>query len=134
MNGLEGRVCSFHYEYDFSKDGGAIGDITLRGQYLPSGAVITGGFIDVQTAAASDGSATIAIAQESAGDLYAATDLVDGESAADMGVTGLLDVVPDGTAANMIKTTAAGLPIMTIGTDELTAGKFVLVLHFDITD
>jgi hypothetical protein len=54
-------------EYDFATDGGAVGSITLRsaggaslGAGVPAGSVITGGYVEVDTALTSGGSATVA--------------------------------------------------------------------------
>src|SRR2546428_2594298 len=66
-------------EYDFAVDGGAISSINLRcnptdtlGGEIPNGAVIQGGYIEVDTIVTSGGAATIAINSEAAGSVLAA--------------------------------------------------------------
>ncbi|MEV7611318.1 hypothetical protein AB0N61_17670, partial [Microbacterium sp. NPDC089320] len=51
--------------YDFAVDGGAVGDIDLtKSPVIPAGAVILGGFVEVDTAVTSGGSATVAVKVE----------------------------------------------------------------------
>lgn len=127
MSALDNRKRVLQVEYDFAKDGGAVGDITLRGGGLPAGAVVTSGVIDMQTTLASGGAATIALKVAAAGDVLAAGTLITALS------SGANDVVPDGTAANMIKTTAAASVTASIGVAALTAGKLVVCLEYYIT-
>lgn len=127
MNGLDNRKRVLLVEYDFAKDGGAVGDITLRGGKLPAGAVVTSGVIDVQTAVTGGTNATGALKVETANDVYAAAAVTSGWTA------GLKDTVPVGAAAAMIKTTAASAVVLTVGTAALTAGKFVVALEYYIT-
>ena len=59
--------------YEFALDGGAVGDIALRGApVIPSGAVIINALIYVDTVPTSGGAATIAIKTEGAADINAA--------------------------------------------------------------
>jgi hypothetical protein len=123
------RLKTAQAEYDFAVDGGATGTITLRGvpgdshgNSIPSGAVITGGYIDVETAVAS-GTGTVALAGEGAADLLAAT------GAAGL-TTGRKDIVPDSTGSTAVKTTAVRSVTMTIATAALTAGKFRVVVFY----
>ena len=53
--GLDSYKQLAYAEYDFAKDGGAVGDHTLRGTPLPVGAVVLGAYIDVETAVTSGG-------------------------------------------------------------------------------
>ena len=118
-------------EYDFAVDGGAVSTITLRaapdtgdnqGNTIPAGAVITGGYIDVLTAVAS-ATGTVAVTAESAADILAAT----GQA----GLTlGRKSIVPAGTGATAVKTTATRSISITIATAVLTAGKFRVVLFY----
>ena len=126
MSALENRKYVVQAEYDFSKDGGAVGAVALRGGALPAGAVITSGVVDVQTAVLSGGAATIAIRVENAADILAVT------GKADLTV-GQLDVKQDGAATNMIKTTANNGITATIGGAAITAGRFVVALEYFIT-
>lgn len=120
-------------EYDFAVDGGAVSTITLRsassdsnGNDIPSGAIITGGYIEVDTAVTSGGSATIAVNSEGAGDLQAAAAI----SGAPWSTTGRKAIVPVFTAATGVKTTARRNLAITIATAALTAGKFRVVVYY----
>lgn len=114
-------------ELDFDKDGGAVGDIILRGDALPAGAVVTSGVVDVQTSVTSGGSATVALAIEGAADVLVSTAI------ASLGV-GLVDVVPDGAATNMLKTTTTRNLVASVAVADLTAGKLVVALEYFITE
>src|SRR3954471_6043542 len=59
-------------EYSFAALGGAVGSIALRGDTIPSGAIITDTLIVVDTIPTSGGAATIGVTAESAGDVAAA--------------------------------------------------------------
>lgn len=124
---LQNRKYVAQYEFDFAKDGGAVGDITMRGGPIPSGAVVDYAILDVQTAFTSGGAATVAIAQESAEDVKAAAVLTSYTA-------GVKACVPNKTATNSIKTDASGAPVMTVAVAALTAGKAVLVLEYFITE
>lgn len=120
-------------EYDFVVDGGAVSTITLRsaggaslGNTLPAGSVVTGGYIEVDTALTSGGSATVAVSVESAGDLQAAAAF----SGAPWSTTGRKSVTPAFTGATGVKTTVARSVTITIATAALTAGKFRVVLYY----
>lgn len=113
--------------YDFAEHGGAQGDIGL-GVTLPDKAVIVKAYFDVITPMASaGGTGTIALKSEGAGDLLIAVD-------ADTLAAGLHDCIPTGAAANMIKLTANRELTATIGTEDLTAGKFVLFVEYVASD
>jgi hypothetical protein len=110
-------------EYDFAVDGGAVSTITLRGDNtIPSGAVITGGFIDIETSCAS-ATGTMAIQAEAAGDILA-TSLEAALTA------GRKSVIPAGTGATSVKTTAARNLKVVIATAAFTAGKFTITLFY----
>lgn len=125
MGVIEGttRVKTVQADYDFAVDGGVVSTITLRGDNtIPNGAVITGGYIDVETACAS-ATGTIAVQAEGAGDILAAT--------AEAGLTtGRKSVVPAGTGATSVKTTASRSVKIVIATAAFTAGKFRVVLFY----
>jgi len=125
--GLENKKEVAYFEYDFAKEGGAVGDITLRGAQLPKGAIIKEGIVDVETAVVSGGAATIALKLNSAGDVLAAT----GKASFSLNAT--LDVVPDGTAANSVKLTANKRLAATVAVAALTAGKFTVALEYVVT-
>ena len=114
-----------YFEYDFAKDGGAIGAIALRGNKIPSGAIITSGMIHVITAVTSDGAVTVELGVEATDDVRAST------LKAALTIGAMLDVVPVGTAATAILTTTAGAGVtMTIGDAAITAGKVVVALEY----
>lgn len=113
--------------YSFAVDGGAVGTLTLRDGLtgkapcsLPNKAIITKAYYDVITqfvSTSNDG--TIAIQANSAGDLLATVE----PDATNSITTGLYAMIPVGTAATMVKTTAARDIKMVIATHAFTAGK-----------
>lgn len=105
--------------YDFAVDGGASGDITLRGDRIPSGAIILDALIHVDVVPTSGGAATIAIKTQSAADINNA----DAISGAPWSTTGAKRGDFVATSAP-IKTTAERAIVATVGTADLTAGKF----------
>lgn len=109
--------------YDFTVHGGAVGDIELDLK-LPAGAIVYNGFINIVTDPTSGGSATVAIKIEGAADLLAATAIAS--------VTGQLDTIPDGTAANVVVLTAERKLTVTVATAALTAGKMDVYLQYFI--
>lgn len=111
--------------YNFATDGGAVGDITLRGDAIPSGAIITDVLIHVDTALTSGGAATVALKAESAADLNAA-DVISG---APWSTTGAKRGDLTATTAP-VKTTAARSIVATVGTAALTAGKFSVYVSY----
>lgn len=113
--------------YDFAVDGGAVGDIDLTySAQIPANAVILGGFIEVDTALNSGGSATVALKAEGAADLLAAT----AYGSAPWSTTGRKSVIPVFTGATTVKTTAARKIQATIATAALTGGVFDVVLFY----
>lgn len=112
--------------YDFATDGGATGDITLRGDALPSGALIVSAFIVVDTVPTSGGAATIAIKTEGAADINAA-DAVSGAPWSSTGVKRADALVAANTG---VKTTAARSVVATVATATLTAGKFSVIVEY----
>lgn len=123
--GLEPVKRVAYFEYDFAVDGGVIGDHPLRGDSLPEGAVVTGGMVHVKAACTSSGSATVSLKAETLADVMPATGV------ASLVTNALLDVVPDGTAAHAVRTTANGRQVVAaIATAGLTAGKFVVALEY----
>lgn len=105
--------------YSFAVDGGAVGDIALRGQTIPSGAVITDVLIVVGTALTSGGSATVAVKAQSSADLNAA----DAISGAPWSSTGAKRGDLDADSAPIL-TTAERTITATVATAALTAGVF----------
>ncbi|MGP4092937.1 hypothetical protein [Nonomuraea sp. KM90] len=122
-------------EYDFAVDGGAVGTITLRsapsdsnGGEIPAGAIILGGYIEVDTlvTSASGNTGTIAVNSEGAADLQAAAIT----SGAPWSTTGRKNVTPAWTGATSIKTTARRSLAITVAVAALTAGKFRVVVFY----
>lgn len=111
--------------YDFATEGGAVGDITLRGDTIPSGAIIVDSLIVVDTALTSGGSATVAIKTESSADVNAA----DAISGAPWSTTGPKRGDLTATTAP-VRTTAARSIVATVGTAALTAGAFKVVVWY----
>lgn len=123
--GLEPTKQVAYFEYDFSRDGGAVGDIALRGDAIPEGAIITDGKVHVNTALTSGGAATIALKFLTAADTLAAT------AVASWSLNAILDVVPVRTAATAIRNTTAGQKLSaTVAVAALTAGKFTVALEY----
>ncbi len=113
--------------YDFDQDGGVEGTIELRSDDgpIPVGSVITGGYLEVVTALDSGGMATAALQVEAANDTVtqaAFDDAAWGE--------GENDIIPDATGSATLKTTDSRSPALVIGTADLTAGVFNLVLFY----
>ncbi len=125
---LEARVGWAVFEYDFALHGGAISTITVGPKLLPAGAIIMDGVIHVKTACTSGGSATVAIHALSSEDIVAAT------AVASLTLNALLDVVPVGTAATMLRCTAATQLSFVIATAALTAGVIAVGLRWGLTD
>jgi hypothetical protein len=113
--------------YDFAVDGGVIGNINLLGSTdIPVGAVILRALLDVITPPTSAGStATIALTVESAGDLQAAAVV----SGAPWSTVGRKSLTPQ-TPATSVKTTAARDIVAAIAVQNLTAGKFTVLLEY----
>jgi hypothetical protein len=120
-------------EYSFAIDGGAIGTLTLRtaasdslGNSIPTGSVIEGGYIEVDTIVTSGGAATLGVQIEGAGDLLAATVV----SGAPWSSTGRKSIIPVFSGATSVKTTTARSITVTTAAATLTAGIFRVVVHY----
>lgn len=113
-------------DYNFATDGGAIGSINLMADTIPSGAIVLGGFIEVDTALTSGGAATGRLDVEAAGDLQAAAVV----SGAPWSTVGRKSITPAFTGATAVKLTAARNIVFAIATAALTAGKFKVILFY----
>lgn len=122
-------------EYDFAVDGGAVSTITLRQgggntlpNLIPSGAVILGGYIEVDTlvTTASGNTGTVAVQSEAAGDLQAAAVT----SGAPWSTTGRKSIVPAFTGAASVKMTADRNLKIVVAVAAITAGKFRVVVYY----
>ncbi len=115
--------------YDFAVDGGAISTIALMGATaIPSGAIISRGFIEVHTALTSGGAATIAVQVNAANDISTAVAVASWTT----GVKNVLPAPTSGalTTATAVKTTAARDISIVIAAAALTAGRFSVVLFY----
>ena len=129
QSGLEPYKSIAYFEYDFAVHGGAVGDIAVPGTPVPPGAIITSGVIQVKQAVTSEGAATVAAKALSDEDILAAT----AKSA--LTANALLDVVPNGAAANMIRLTAHLTTLtLTVAEAALTAGKILIALEYLVAD
>jgi hypothetical protein len=116
--------------YDFATDGGAVGDIALRGEAIPSGAIVTNALIIVDTPPTSGGSATIAVKIEGAADIQAAV----AYNGAPWSTAGAKRASVLTSTAAPIVTTASRQPTITVGTAALTAGRIKLILVYMMYD
>jgi hypothetical protein len=123
-----GYLKSYRGEYDFAVDGGAVSTITLRSSEgaIPSGAVIMGGYLEVDTGFTSGGAGTAALSVEAAGDVVVAAAV----SGAPWSTTGRKSIIPVFTGATTVKTTASRAPTIAFATAAITAGKGRLVLFY----
>lgn len=122
-----GRAAVAVGRYDFALDSGAVGDIVLRGDTLPAGAVITDVLIHVDTPPTSAGAATVALRAESAADLNAAAAI----SGAPWSTAGAKRGGLTATSAP-VKTTVPRAITATVGTAALTAGKFRVFVTYHV--
>lgn len=114
--------------YDFATDAGAVGALNLRGDKVPSGAMILTTVLKVDTLVTGGAGATCSIGVESATDVRAASTLT---TAPALDTTGnKLGAVTGGTAP--VSTTAERHVVATIAVNALTAGRFsVLVAYIE---
>lgn len=119
----------YHYRYDFSTLGGAIGTIELDGPKLPASVDIIDGYYDPTTPFASDGAAEFSLGTGASGGA-----LVNLKAAAVLGTngtTGRKVIIPDWGAngvTNIIDISTATQPTITITVADLTAGVLELFL------
>lgn len=111
--------------YEFAVDGGAVGDIALRGERIPAGAVIVDALLDVNTVPTSGGSATVAVKVESAADVQTAAAI----SGAPWSTATPKRATFDADTA-VVKTTASRAITATVAVAALTAGKFSVLVEF----
>lgn len=112
--------------YSFATDGGAVGTINLRGDRLPSGAVVIDALLIVDTAlTGGTGTDTLSLGSEAADDVQAAA----ARSGAPWSTTGAKRVTLTATSAPVTTTAARNLTFAINGT-ALTAGAFRLVVSY----
>lgn len=113
-------------EYDFAVDGGAVSAITLRGDSIPSGAVITDTLLRVTTALTGGTvTDTLSLGSEGATDLQSAA----ARNAAPWATTGAKRGTLTATTAPVL-TTANRALTFTINGTALTAGAFKAVVWY----
>lgn len=111
--------------YDFATDGGAVGAINLRGDKLPSGAVIVSSYIKVDTGLLPTTTSTISIGIESAADIRTA---VAAPTAPTISTTGVKQGVITNAAPAV--TTAERHIVATIAAGTFTAGAFSVFVEY----
>lgn len=113
-------------EYDFDVDGGAVDTINLRGDSVPSGAIVVDALLQVDTAlTGGTGTDTLSLGSEAATDLQSAA----ARSGAPWSTTGAKRLTLDATATP-VSTTADRALTFTINGTALTAGVFRLVAWY----
>lgn len=112
--------------YDFATDGGAQGAIVLRGDQIPSGAVVLDTIIDVTTPVTSGGAATASLGINSATDVRAAATLATAPSLAAAATPH--GAVTRATAA--LNSDADNDVTLTVGVADLTAGAFSVLVEY----
>ena len=118
--GLESAKKIGATDYDFSRDGGAAGEIALSPAYsVPKGAIVTGGYIKVDTAVTSGDAATIAVHLENAEDVLEETAIASFSAGA---------LIPIVTTA-FVTANHGGFKV-TIGTAALTGGAFTIFAEY----
>lgn len=111
--------------WDFSVQGGAVASFDT-GIHLPNKAIVTQVYTDTITAVTTSASGTLSLDANTAGDLKAAL--------AAASYSGIQAGVPVGTAATMVKLTAARTITASIATGALTAGKVKFFLQYVISE
>jgi len=111
--------------YDFALDGGAQGDLTLRGDTVPAGAIVIDALLQVDEAVTGGTNATLSLGVGSAGNLQTATAV----SGAPWSTTGPKRLTFKATSTP-IQTGADAAVIATVSTADLTAGKFRVVVEY----
>lgn len=125
LNGLKNKKNIAYFEYDFSRHGGAVGDIALSGDDFPIGAVIDIGKIYVNTEVTSGGAATVALKVNATNDTFNAGTISDFTAGA------IIDTTLNGVATNCITVTSADVGLtLTVAAAALTAGKFTVGLEY----
>jgi hypothetical protein len=124
--GVEPALRVAEFEYDFAKEGGAIGNITLRGGKLPIGALVLNAFVYVETAITATGLATVALQINSAGDVLGAT------AKASLTAGAKLQGVPDFAtiAESVLIASSPKSLVAVVATDVLLTGKFRVYLQY----
>lgn len=113
------RVKTAIFEYDFAVDGGVVGDIVMRGDGIPSGAIVQEVFFDVTTLFTGGGSCTVAAKLQSAADVQAAAAV----TGAPWSTTGVKNSSALTATSTKLKLTADRQLTLTVAVAAVTAGK-----------
>lgn len=133
-NGITATVKqSLAIHYDFATDGGAIGEIQLRGGVLPRNAIIVNAWLEVLTGFLPTTTSTFAIGLTGAA--TALRTAVVATSAPALNATGNVAVIAPQTPASFVakSTTANRNFIATIAAGAFTAGAFVLHIDYVVS-
>lgn len=117
--------------WKFSRDGGAVGDINLKGLdgvetvVIPSGAVIVNAFVIVKAAVTSGGSLTLDLNSE------AANDLLSGTAVASLSLNAKVQGIPDfGTLSDSKVMTADRTLSLSFNVAAATAGELDVYVFY----
>ncbi|MCP4747984.1 MAG: hypothetical protein GY874_17880 [Desulfobacteraceae bacterium] len=115
------------FEFNAQRHGTGQGQISVKGDPIPAGSVITGGFAAVKTGFAPTEAATLAAKVQD-------TDILPATAATELAAGALINLVFDGSAETMIGLTS---PLLTLefnitGAD-LTAGHILIILEYVVT-
>lgn len=113
--------------YDFATDAGAIGSLNLRGDMIPSGALVLRAIVNVATATTSGGAATVSLGVQGAADIRAAN--AHDNATTQLSTTGNKATLLTGAVAP-VTTSADKHIVATIGTAALTAGRFSVLVEY----
>lgn len=127
---LQSQRGALRCTYDFAVNGGAVGTVNLKDPdgndaTLPISAIVTQVYIDEVTNVTSGGAATVSVGANTTTDLLAATAIAS--------FSGIIAGVPVGTAATMVKLTAARTLTASIATAALTAGKLNIFVEYVVS-
>lgn len=112
--------------YDFATDAGAIGALNLRGDKIPSGALVLSAVVKVDDAVTTASSGTVSLGIETATDLRTA---VVPSGTIVISTTGVKHTAHTRAAAPIV-TTADRHVVATIATGAITAGTFSVVVEY----
>jgi len=130
--GIPGAMPKKYIEgfYNFSVDGGSQGTFNLCGtETFGDSYIVTNAYYAVsQTFTSSGDSATIALSIEGANDLVSAIAISDGTNPWDASGA-FVQCIPDGTVGNFIILSDDRELTMTVGVEDLTAGKLSVILE-----
>lgn len=123
-----GRIKVARAYYDFATDAGAVGALNLRGDKLPSGALVLRAYVNVATLVASGTSAaTLSLGIEGAADVRAANTIVNATT--QLSTTGNKVTLLTGTTAPLALTADRHV-VATIAVEAVTAGRFSVLVEY----